>query len=349
MPKTKLIYALLAIATVLVIALLYWIRPASGVQQTVGPLKSSAAITTGQLTGENPLNPLSPAGQQFKTGLENLPKSLQGTEVDGLLEVDENGNLRITRYVRQTFDYFLSALGEEDLPTILARLRAYFAYKLPPRAAAQASALLDTYIAYREALSKLPPIRDALNNLAAVRQQKQQIADLRSRYFDRITNQAFFGEEDAYDEYTLSRLEIQQDTKLTDVQKAAKIRQLQQQQPTEIQEEIKAINQFQTLNSLTEQWKQQHGTPEQLRKIREELVGPEATDRLEALDRETEQWNRRMTDYLSQRDQILNNRSLSQEGQQQLIALMRQKNFNPQELVRVDALERIHDQSSAIP
>ncbi len=56
-----------------------------------------------------------------------------------------------------------------------------------------------------------------------------------------------------------------------------------------------------------------------------------------------------MTDYLSQRDQILNNRSLSQEGQQQLIALMRQKTFNPQELVRVDALERIHDQSIAIP
>jgi lipase chaperone LimK len=346
MSKNKLRYVLLAVAAILVLALLYWIRPANGVLQAAAPLNNTTAPTSHSST-INILQATSLAsGQQFKTGLENLPKSLQGTEVDGMFEVDEHGNLRITRYVRQTFDYFLSALGEEDLATILNRLRAYIADKLPPRAAAQASALLDTYIAYREALSKLPPVPDALNNLTAVRQQKQTIADLRSRYFDRNTTQAFFGDEEAYDEYTLSRLEILQNKNFTEAQKAEKIRQLQQQQPVALQEEIRAINQFQELNSLTRQWKQNKGTTEELRRIREQIVGPEAADRLEALDRETQQWDNRMNDYLGQRDQILNNTSLSTEGRQQLIALIRQKSFNTQELVRVDALERLHDQDA---
>ena len=81
---------------------------------------------------------------RFKTGIENMPKSLSDTEVDGALEVDAAGNLMISRSIRQVFDYFLSAIGEEDLTTIISRIRAHIRYKLPAKAAAQAEQILDS-------------------------------------------------------------------------------------------------------------------------------------------------------------------------------------------------------------
>jgi hypothetical protein len=93
------------------------------------------------------------APSSFVTGTEGLPNSLQGTEVDGELEVDANGHLKITNGVRHVFDYFLSAIGEEPLETILARIRAYIRHKLPNMAAGEAEQLLDNYIAYKRGLA----------------------------------------------------------------------------------------------------------------------------------------------------------------------------------------------------
>lgn len=44
-----------------------------------------------------------------------LPTSFRGTSVDGSFSVDASGNLLITRDIRNLFDYFLSAVGEEPL------------------------------------------------------------------------------------------------------------------------------------------------------------------------------------------------------------------------------------------
>jgi lipase chaperone LimK len=44
--------------------------------------------------------------------------------------------------------------------------------------------------------------------------------------------------------------------------------------------------QIEQLNQLTDEWKQRGGSAEELREIRTNLVGAEATQRLEALDQE---------------------------------------------------------------
>src|SRR5699024_12676634 len=43
---------------------------------------------------------------QFTTSLENLPRSLQGSEVDGEIIIDENKQLVVTEVLRRLFDYF---------------------------------------------------------------------------------------------------------------------------------------------------------------------------------------------------------------------------------------------------
>ncbi|HNP02254.1 MAG TPA: lipase secretion chaperone, partial [Agitococcus sp.] len=176
---------------------------------------------------------------RFKTGRENMPKSLSDTEVDGALEVDKNGNLIISQSIRQTFDYFLSAIGEEDLATIIARIRAYIRHKLAdhPQAAKQAEQILDSYLAYRDALGRIAQIQgDPAKNMAAIRQQKEQIAALRTQYMSREVIDAFFGDEDAYDRYTMARIEVMQDKSLSATEKAKRTAELLNTLPPHLKE-----------------------------------------------------------------------------------------------------------------
>ncbi|PTQ90362.1 lipase secretion chaperone [Agitococcus lubricus] len=284
---------------------------------------------------------------RFKTGVENMPRSLQDTEVDGALSVDNAGNLIISRSIRQTFDYFLSAIGEEDLTTIVSRIRAYIRNKLAdyPKAMAQAEQILDGYLSYREALGHIAQIGgNPADNISGVRQQKEQIASLRTQYLSREVIEAFFGDEDAYDRYTMARIEIMQDKNLSATEKAKRAAELLNTLPPELKESVETLNKYQELTSLTDDWKARGGKPEELRAIREQLVGVEATERLEALDQERAAWDGRMNDYLSQRDTILKNQALSQQDRERQVNDLKQKNFNQQERIRVDALETMHDQ-----
>ncbi len=282
---------------------------------------------------------------RFKTGVENMPKSLSDTEVDGALEVDAAGNLIINHSIRQMFDYFLSAIGEEDLTTIISRIRAHIRHKLPAKAAMQAEKILDSYLAYREALGHIAQVKgDPSLNIPGVRQQKEAVQALRSQYLSREVSEAFFGDEDAYDRYTLARLEVMQDKSLSATEKAKRTTELLNGLPPALKESVQMLNKYQELTTFTEDWKTRGGKPEELRAIREQVVGVEAADRLEALDQERAVWDGRMSDYLQQRDTIMKNQALSEQDRQKQVNDIKQKSFNEQERIRVDALETIHDQ-----
>ena len=80
---------------------------------------------------------------------EQLPASLAGTSVpDGWARTDRLGNLIPTPQLRQLFEYFLSALGEESLPQLVARIqRALSVLDEPARA--QALVTLGAYLDYK--------------------------------------------------------------------------------------------------------------------------------------------------------------------------------------------------------
>ena len=125
-----------------------------------------------------------PAPTTFQSGLEGLPRSLLGTEVDGELTADAQGHLVLTRRVRAVFDYFLSAIGEEPLSTVRARLAAYIHGKLPPVAAQEALLLLDHYLAYKQALDSLVQQGQgaAVNSLSGFGQRLALLHDLRRQH-----------------------------------------------------------------------------------------------------------------------------------------------------------------------
>ncbi|MDQ8038214.1 MAG: lipase secretion chaperone [Pedobacter sp.] len=292
-----------------------------------------------------------PSPDSFVTGLEQLPNSLQGTEVDGELEVDAGGHLKITNGVRRVFDYFLSTIGEESLDTIVARIKAYIRHKLPPMAAGEAEALLDKYIAYKRGLENVrqaQPRSDGSIDVSAVRQQMQQVQALRTQYFSAEVITAFFGDEDAYDRYTLDRLDVMQNKGLSPAQRAQQLAALEAQLPVSIQESMKTVNQYQNLESLTADWKKRGGSAAELRQIRESLVGAEAADRLETLDKDRAAWDQRMSSWYGERAAILGNTSLSEADRKQQLAELRNSRFSTDERLRVESLERMHDRGETV-
>lgn len=284
---------------------------------------------------------------RFKTGREGMPKSLSDTDVDGSLEVDANGNLIVAQSVRQVFDYFLSAIGEEDLATIIGRIRAYIRYKLAdhPQAIIQAEQILDSYLAYRDALGRMPQIQgDPAQNMSAIRHQKEQVAALRTQFMTREVIDAFFGDEDAYDRYTMARIEVMQDKSLSATEKAKRTAELLNTLPPQLKESVQTLNKYQELTTFTEDWKKRSGKPEELRALREQIVGVEATERLESLDKERADWDDRIDNYLQQRDTLIKNPALSEAERQRQLTAIKTKDFNEQERVRVQAFETMHDQ-----
>lgn len=296
---------------------------------------------------------------RFTTGLESLPSSLRGTEVDGEFEIDANGHLKITNGIRRTFDYFLTAVGEESVDTVVARIRAYIRNKLKDPAASEAEHILEGYISYKNGLKALQDQQKALRpelsmresavNLDMVRNQIEQVKILRAQYLSSEVIQAFFGDDDAYDRYTMERLQVLGNSDLSAAQRAGQLKSLEQQLPISIRESMLTINRYQNLKDMTSECKRRNCSPGELRQIRDNLVGAEAADRLERLDQEDVAWEQRMNSWYKRRDDIEKNQNIGDQDKKYQLEQERKLLFSDSERIRVEALEHIHDELPRLP
>lgn len=269
-----------------------------------------------------------------------LPASFDGTQVDGVFRLDGAGNLLISEDIRRIFDYFLSALGEESLQASLERLQAYIAGQLPEPAAAQARDLLQQYLSYKTELVQLERDLPQLSSLDALRQREAAVQALRARLFSAEAHQAFFAREEGYNQFSLQRLAIQQDTGLDAAAKAVAVDRLRDSLPAELQDSV--LPQLQAeLRSQTAQLQAQGGSPAQIQALRQQLVGAEATRRLEALDSQRQSWNRRIALYQQDKALIEANNGLSPSDKTSAIHRLAAEQFNEQERLRLDAAQEL--------
>ncbi len=333
-------YLIIVITVVIVITavIILWFKPNQSditTSQAVSTVDNDSSSTMANRSdNDNDVKASSTQNNdRFITGLENLPRSLQGTDVDGEIIIDENQQLVVTEGLRRLFDYFLSALGEEDEATIFARVESYIRSFVPEPAASQAIVIFNRYIDY---LKAMPEIEKRYGNLQLqttqngeldlnmVAQQKQDVAKLRQQYFDTQTITAFFGAEDEYDDYSIAMINIEQNKLLSDEQKAAAQQDYISRMPDNM---TKAnIEQQANLNSLmrrTEQMKAQGATPEALYNMRRELVGAAAAGRLAQLDKEDADFDQRFSQYQTQK-QLLEQNANSTQSRAQIEQLEQQ-------------------------
>ena len=112
-----------------------------------------------------------------------------------------------------------------------------------------------------------------------------------------------------------------------------------------MQNNIARISRYQELQHRSAQLRQDGGDEATLRQIREQWVGADAAARLEQLDSRREDFDRRMSQWLRERESLLGNTNLSRSDRQQQVEQLREAHFSSREEVRVKARERIADRS----
>ncbi len=219
-----------------------------------------------------------------------LPYSLRNAGAPAPLDIDDQGNLIVNIKVRNFFDFYLSALGEETLEALTARIAGDLS-TLPQQAQDRALAILNGYIGYRQAVDAFLE-RSAANNFSvgrrsteraqkiAAAEQKLKLRELRRDFFDDETIDAFFGAEDQYDDYVLARLRIEENEFVSDAQKAAEKQKLLETMPDWFQEQERVRTAVAAVRAL----EFEDLTPNEKARRQAALVGPEAAARLQLLD-----------------------------------------------------------------
>ncbi len=291
----------------------------------------------------------------YESEYGSLVQSLKGIYFDRDLAVDELGNLRVSSDIKDIFDFFFSAIEEEELEVVLGRIEEYLTYKLEEPALSQALAALGQYVDYKAALTdlelefsgRIAEFTDSNSSgsfsgayLSLVEERSALVKQLRQDLLSNELHEAFYQEREQYDSYMLQKLKIQADTSLSAEQKAASFRLLDQQMPAEFIESRNAANPVAPLREAMQE--QGLVDDEALYHRRVEVVGEPAAKRLTDLDKERAQWNDRYEQYSVQRDSVLNNQGLPREAQLAEVDLLRQRLFNETERLRVAALDQVN-------
>lgn len=333
--KKLLLLALSLFAVCL--ALLLYLQP----REQLADAAASSPATAAQVTAQQPTPIASTQPSTLPERVPALPASFAGTQVDGVFRLDSNGNLVISEDIRRIFDYFLAAVGEEPMRSSVERLQAYIASQLPASARDQALLLLENYLDYKRQLVLLERDLPQMADLQALRQREAAVQALRARIFDSQTHQAFFfAREEAYNQFSLQRLAIVHDSSLDDAGKAAAVDQLRNSLPVEMQDSVLPQLQNQ-LRQQTIQLQAAGASAGQIRQLRQQLVGAEATERLEALDQQRLGWSQRIEQYRQAKAALQANQGLSASDRSAAIAQLAADHFDERERLRLDAAEQL--------
>lgn len=231
------------------------------------------------------------------------------------------------------FEYSLSSLGEQSLEEIKANVKAGESQSNSLGINAE---LFETYLAYKEALSKLEPFEGNSLSLMELKQLNDAILSMQSEFFTDEQIAQLFDEENRLRQLAINKLAIQETELDADSQK--------QMLEENLASQPEYIQQSERNNALVIELNQTSEMSAQEKYLaRVDLVGEEGAERLQALDEQRASFNASLNEYLEKRAEIINNDFLGEEEKKTEIAGLRQQSFEQNQWRRVEALERIHD------
>ncbi|NNP75309.1 lipase chaperone [Acinetobacter sp. Ac_3412] len=335
--NNKTISIVLIACLLLLLALIYWIfkpDPQNTQQAPNQQVQSQVSENGLEVSAQNNL----------KGKMPELASSLRGTEIDCPIQVDANGKLILTVGIRSCFDYFFSSLGEKTETELIADIRQYLTATLPDTASSYASYLLDQYVAYTHALKNIKPTGNfKTGDIDGYQKVIEQMYKVQQQFFNAAEINALFGNERNLNQFNIDQMRIHANKTLSAQQKAAELAKLIDQLPATLADGVRVSMQFAELQQLTQEVREKGGSAQELRNMRESLLGPEAADRLEKVDQEEAGWQTQVNGYLAERDQILKS-DASDASKQQSINQLRNQSFGTKEdLLRAQSYEMMHD------
>lgn len=272
---------------------------------------------------------------------ENVP-SLSGIQHATNILTDSNGNLRVDESIKELFEFYLSSIGEESLDQIIQRIQSELTNQLESPALEQALSLLKRYVDYKIELASIEQetpnaLSQSNSDIENIKYQKSQLNALRSSYFDQTEYQQFFEQEELYDNYMLSHLEITRDHTLDEATKRQNIEALEQTLPEELRLVRQKVSLHGNLYEQAKKMKSEGSSDEEIFQIREQSLGTDAAKALAKLDNDRALWQQRLTHFTQLRDDIMES-GLSQQDQLLAINDLIDTNFTGTERLRVRAL-----------
>ena len=259
------------------------------------------------------------------------PDSLAGTDPDGALPVDAAGRLIVTRDVLDLFEYWLSASGEEPLTVTRARIEAEIA-RLPEPAMSQALDLLDRTLGYRTAMGELHA--EGLGD-ADLERRLQRIREVRRAWFGEAERDAFFAAQEARWEVDLARHRVMRDPELSEAERAERLAALEERLPPAAREARAAALAPVRLREDEAALREAGAADAEIHALRERRFGPEAAERLRALDERRAQFETRLAAWRARAAALRAEGADADE-----IDAARARAFEAGELARVQALDR---------
>lgn len=336
--QKKVLWCVLGFFILGLIACVYWLSPDS--KNTSAQMSESKAqnLASSPHTDHSSLNE-----DAYHS------KSQQDTEVNCQLKIDSSQHLVVNSQTRDCFEYFITQYGENDLEQIKIHFGKFIQGEYLEPARSQIMDLWTRYLKYREQLAQIQAPSAKQQDKNYFQKIFNSIQDIRKRFFSASEIEGLFSSEDIYQNYTLDRMQILEDSSLSEIEKARKLKERFEELPEDWQHNLQELSKLDDLHTLTKQIKARNGSAEELRQMRTALVGAEATQRLETLDTQRNAWQQRVTSYLDSRDEIIKS-NMSDSAKNQAIQQLRQQQFNSsQEQLRLRTFETVHDQGGELP
>ena len=270
--------------------------------------------------------------------------TLQGTRIHGNLRVDEQGNLIIDNDIKKLLHYFLNVEGEISREDLITLLRKGIADYLPQPAEGQALEILTQYLAYQNALQE--QINQGVYQLKSdgiegYRQAFELRNQLRIQYLGAEVASAFFTEEEAYDLYTVTRLELANDTSLTDAERTAQLSVLEEQLPEQYLNVRKKQQSRVAVNEEINNLRENNASIYELQDTWTQHYGAEAAQRLVTLEVKRQEWDSRYNIYSQQR-QLIQEMDLDEDAFESELNALQKSSFTEAEQKRIQALDKIN-------
>ncbi|SFO82884.1 Lipase chaperone LimK [Enterovibrio norvegicus DSM 15893] len=234
---------------------------------------------------------------------------------------------------RDTFEYFLSTLGEKELAEIQG---SYQKFADTVSYGEKQEVLFQKYLRYKESIVSVPP-PDGLTGIEYLKFIHEKMQQLQADAFSSREQNSLFYQENLAREMTIKKAELQalgvDDETYQDLwQQALNTLPPDMKESYQNAELLGNINNLASLDSDEKSYRLT------------DLVGEDAANRIHALEQEENAFDASVQAYLKERETLLNDNSYSEDERLQAIADLRSNHFSSDNHRRVQGLENLDDE-----
>jgi len=305
-------------------------KPKVALEKTVSPTYIASLVKQESITD-----------QDAALFYENLPGSLKDAPKPAALNTDNAGQLIIDKRVQRLFEFFLMAMGEEPIENIVSRIKHEMQNQLNESSYLQAENILEGYLQHRNNVGVIKnqfaeSIADSGTDIRVIREVKLAIREARSSFLSDDVISAFYTQEDLYDDYMMTKVGILNDASLSTEQKQLQLSLLDENSSSIIVQSQKQATHISTVRNTVNELREYGATDDEVHFYREQELGYEVAERMQALDEKRKQWQSRVGQYRAELASITMSGSYTRDE----IASLREQYFEGGELLRIQALDK---------